>query len=106
MNMKALNGLIGAPTSRSSDAGFDDIGNWPQRLHCLGPYRSVIAGIGGIQHREAVLMLDPVEIAPINQDAADRGAVAADILGGRVQHDRSTMVERSAKHGRGRIVHD
>src|ERR1019366_2630614 len=50
--------------AQQGDAGFDDIGNWPQRLHCLGPYRSVIAGIGGIQHRERSLCLTQSKLPP------------------------------------------
>ncbi len=38
--------------------------------------------------------------------AADRGAVAADIFGGRIDDDGRAMLERPAEDGRRRVVHD
>ncbi len=95
-----------ADVAQQRDARLDDVGDRAQRLHRLGPHRAVIAGVGLVQHREAVGVLLPVEIAAIDDDAADRGAVPADILGGRMHDDGRAVLERPAQHRRGRVVHD
>jgi hypothetical protein len=51
-------------------------------------------------------VLLPVELAAVDDDAADRGAVAADVLGGRVDDDVGAVVERAAEHRRRGVVDD
>ena len=95
-----------ADVAQQHDAGADDVGDRPQRLHRLGPHRAVIAGIGLVQRGEALGVRRPVEVAAVDDDAADRGAVPADVLGGRVHDDGGAVVERPADHRRRRVVHD
>src|ERR1019366_6418691 len=52
-------------------------------------------------------ILPPVEAAAVHDGAADRRAVAADPLRGRVEDDVGAVVERTAeKRRRERVVHD
>jgi hypothetical protein len=83
MNMKALNGLIAAP-----------------------PDRTVIAWVRRVQHGEAVGVLLPIEIAAVDDDAADGGTVPTDVLRRRMHDDGRAVIERPAKDRRGGIVHD
>ena len=107
MSRKALNGLHRrAEVAQQRHAHLDDVGDRAQRLDGLRPYRAVIARVGLVQHREALGVLLPVEIAAIDDDAADRGAVAADVFGRRVHDDRGAVLERLAQHRRGGVVHD
>ena len=107
MNMKALNGDIAAPRSRSSvDPRLQDVGDRPERLDRLRPYRAVIARVRRVQHREALRMLLPIEVSAVDDDAADRGAVAADIFRRRVHGDGGAMPDRLAQHRASRVVHD
>src|SRR3546814_17941714 len=71
----------GAKVAQQGDPGFDDVGDRPQGLYRLGPYRAVIAGVGLVEAGEALGVAFPVDIATIDVDDADRGAVASDILG-------------------------
>ena len=48
----------------------------------------------------------PVELAGVNDDAAQRGAVAADELGGRMDNDVGTMLDRADQVGRAEGVVD
>ena len=48
----------------------------------------------------------PVELAGVNDDAAQRGAVAADKLGGRMDNDVGTMLDRADQVGRAEGVID
>jgi hypothetical protein len=66
----------------------------------------VVAGIWRVQQRLSVGEGFPVEIAPVDDHAADRGSVAADILGGRINHHRRAVIERPADERRGGVVHD
>ena len=51
-------------------------------------------------------MLFPVEIAAVDDDAADRIAVPADILRRRIHHDSGAVIERSAQNWRRGVVED
>ncbi len=73
----------GAEIAQQRHARLDDIGDGAERLHGLGPDRAVIGGIGRVERGLARGMRGPVEIAAIDEKAADRGAVAAEILRGR-----------------------
>ena len=71
----------------------------------LGVDQAVVAGIGLGQRRELAGVL-PVEAAAVDQDAADRDAVAAQPLGRRMQHEVGAVLERPAEAGRGEGVVD
>ena len=104
---KALNGEMQEPRSRSSvDAGLEDIGDRPERLGRFAPYRAVVAGIGRVERRLALLVLLPWKIAAVDDEAADRVAVAAEIFGRRIDDDRRAVLERPGQNWRGGVVHD
>ena len=76
------------------DAAAPDIGGRPQRL---GVDDAVVGRIGLVEQREARLVGDPVELARIDDDAADGVAVPADIFGERVHDDVGAEVEGAAQ---------
>ena len=47
----------------------------------LGVGHAVVGRIGRVEQREARLVIRPGELAGVDHDAADAGAVAADVLG-------------------------
>ena len=51
-------------------------------------------------------MLFPGEVAAVDDEAADRGAVAAEIFGRRINDDGRAVIERLGQDRRGGIVHD
>jgi hypothetical protein len=81
------------------------------RLHREGevaeglPELDAVVALGG-QHHVGELAVAPVELAAFDQHAADRGAVAAHVLRGRVHDDVGAPVERPAQVGRGHRVVD
>src|SRR3974390_968090 len=83
-----------------------DVGDRAERLPGLGPNRAVIARVGAVQRGEALFVSGPVEVAAIDNDAADRSPMTADIFGGRVHHDRRTVIEWPADQRCGRVVHN
>src|SRR5690606_16970695 len=96
----------GAEVAQQSDPSLEAIGDRPQGFRSLGPDGAVIARVRLVQQWKALRMGFPVEIAAIDDEAADRGTVAADVLGARVDDDGSTMIEGAADdRGRG-IVDD
>ena len=88
----------GADVAQQRHARLEDVGDRPERLDRLRPHRAVIARVRRVEHREAVGVLLPVEIAAVDDDAADRGAVAADVFGGRMHGDRRAVLDRLAQH--------
>ena len=90
-----------AEVAQQRDPRLDDVGDRPERLDRLGPHRAVIARIGRVQRRLARRMRGPVEIAAVDEEPADRGAVAADIFGRRVD-DRPPRRDRTAAPGSAR----
>ncbi len=78
----------------------------PERLHRLRPDRAVIARIGRVQRRLTPFVLLPGERPAVDQKAADRGAVAAEILGRGIDDDRRAVIERPGEDRRGGVVHD
>ncbi|MNZ66269.1 hypothetical protein D3C78_844880 [compost metagenome] len=67
---------------------------------------AVIGRVGGVEQGEAFLVVGPWELAGVDDDAADAGAVAADVLGQRVHHDVGAVLERPAEDRRGHGVVD
>jgi hypothetical protein len=66
----------------------------------------MIGVVGLREQREAVRMLIPREVAAVDDQAADRRAVAADVLGRRIDDDRRTVLERPRDKGSGGVVGD
>ena len=84
---------------------LEDEGDRPQQLHRLNPDCAVVAGIGLVEQREAGTVA-PVEAATVEDDATDRGAVTADVLGGRVDGDVGAVLDRLTDDPGGNIVDD
>ena len=96
----------GAEIAQQDDAGPDDVGDGAERLHRFRPYRAVIALVRLVQGRLPLRHRLPVEIAAVDDHAADRGAMPADIFRQRVDVDRRAMIEGTAQDRRRRVVHD
>src|SRR5579883_1694840 len=95
-----------ADVAQEGDTRFQNIGNGPQRLYGLGPYCAVVTRVWFVEHWKSVSVLLPVEIASVDDNAADRGAMSADIFCRRVHRDCSTMLDRLAQYRARRVVHD
>ena len=80
-----------AEIAQQGRARLDDIGDGPERLDRLHPDRAVIARVRRIERRLALGELLPIEIAAVDDGAADRRAMAADIFGRRIDDDRRAM---------------
>ena len=83
----------GAEVAQALDAGAHDEG---QRAEFVGEVDAVIAGVGLGQGREQIAAV-PVELAAVDQRAADRDAVAAEELGHRVIDDVGAQLDRPAE---------
>jgi hypothetical protein len=59
-----------------------------------------------VEHRKTAGVPLPFKIAAIDDDAADRGAMAADVFRGRMQGDSGAVFNRPAQHRTSRVVHD
>ena len=99
MNMKALERAHRrADVAQQGDPGLDDVGDGAHRLGRLRPHRAVIGWVGRvISMGKRSLCFSQSKFAAVDQDAADRGAVAADVFGRRVKHDRGAMIERPVR---------
>ena len=72
----------------------------------VGHHRAVVGRVRRAELREAVRVLGPRELAGIDDDAAQAGAVAAHVLGQRVDDDVGAVLDRPAQGRRGdRAVH-
>ena len=76
-----------------------------RRAKFLGENEAVIAGVGLRQRREAVRRA-PVEMAAVDDGAADDEAVAADPFGQRMHDEVGAELDRPAEIGRGEGVVD
>ena len=92
----------GAEVTQDLDAGLDDEGTVPEG----GPVgEAVVARIGLGEVREFAVA--EVERATVDDHAADRGAVTADVLGGGVHDDVGAVLDRAAEvRGGGGVVDD
>ena len=66
----------------------------------VAPPRQPAVGRDGLGHRREAAVA-PVEPPRLDDHAAERGAVAAEELGGRVDHDVGAVLDRAAQVGRG-----
>ncbi len=94
--------LAGADIAQDLDAGFGDESGFTQ----VSILDAVVAGIGRGEIFEATAAC-PIEIAAIDDDPADRGAVTAEELGGGMGDDIGTPFERPAqvRSGKGVVYH-
>jgi hypothetical protein len=92
--------------AQEGGACLDDIGDRAKRFDGLRPYGAMIARIWLVQGRLTLGETFPVEIAAIDDDAADGIAMAADIFRCRVDDDCSTVIERTREQRSRRIVDD
>src|SRR5258706_16436529 len=65
-----------------------------------------MARIRLVEHGKTAGVPLPFKIAAIDDDAADRGAMAADVFRGRMQGDGGAVFDGLAKHRTSRVVHD
>ena len=85
-------------------AGAADVGGGAKRL---GIDHTVVAHFGGVEALEPFLVLSPGEFAAVHNNAADAGAMAADVFGQCMHHDVGTVVEWAAQIGAGHgVVHN
>jgi hypothetical protein len=101
-----LNGEIAAPMSRKSLTRARSEGDGSERLRRLGPDRAVIGLIRLCEQGEALGVLLPREIAAVDDKAADRGAVSADVFRRGIDHDRRAVLEGPGDQRRSRVVGD
>lgn len=81
---------VRAEVADNLDAGADDEGDGAKRL----PELEAVVPLGGLDElREARGVGAPVELAAVDDDAADGGAVAADPLGRRVHDDVGAVLD-------------
>ena len=105
ISWNALNGEIAAPMSRKSlTRARRMIGDRSERLRRLRPDGAVIGLVRLREQREALGVLLPREIAAVDDQAADRGAVAADIFRRGIDDDGRAVVERPRDQRRRRVV--
>lgn len=78
----------GAEVAQDLDAGADDECDGAKGL----PELEAVVAVRGLRHlREAAVV--PLELAAVDDDAADGGAVAADPLGGGVDDDVGAVLD-------------
>ena len=83
----------GAEVAENLDARADDERDGAEGL----PELQAVVALGGLDHlREARRVGAPVELAAVDDDAADRRAVAADPLGRRVHDDVGAVLDGTA----------
>ena len=88
-----------------AQADGDAVEGVGERAERLVEFQAVIGGLGGAQARELVTRR-PVETAGIDDGAAGHGAVAGQVLGGRVNDERRAKLDGTAEIRRGRRVVD
>ena len=85
---------------------LDRVGDRTDRLDRFRPDRAVVARIGRVERRLPVRMRGPIEIAAVDDQPADRIAVAAEIFGRRIDDDGGAVLERPQEERRGGVVDD
>ncbi len=99
-----VRGERGAGVAQRHDARAADEGCLAQGF---GIDHAVVAGVGGVEAGEALLVLRPGELATVHDGAADAVAVAAQVLGERVDDDVRAVLDGAQQVGAGHgVVHD
>ena len=94
----------GAEVAHQVRRALHDVGHLPERLR-VG--KAVVGGVRLHKAREPVGVLRPVEVAAVDDAAANLGGVAVHVLRRRVRHDVAAEPERTAEDRRGeRVVDD
>ena len=95
----------GTDVAQQLHARLDDVGD--AVAEHVGVAGAVVARVGLGESGELLDVLRPLELAAVDDDAADDRAVAAEELGGRVHDDVGTVLERTDEvRGRDRVVDD
>ena len=95
-----------AEVAQQLDARAQRIGDRSERLRSLRPDGAVIGFVRLREQGEALGVLLPREIAAIDDEAADRGAVSADVFRRGIDDDRRAMLEGTRDQRRRRVVGD
>ena len=99
-----LRALNGAEVAHQLAGGLGDVGELAEFLR-IG--QAVVGLVRGRQAGEFLGVGFPVEVAAVNDGAADRGAVAVEVLGRGVRDDVGAPLDRTEVHRRREgIVHD
>ena len=99
-----LGALDGAQVAHQLAGGLGDVGQFSEFLRIGEP---VIGLVRGRQPGELLRVRLPVEVAAVDDGAADRGAVAVQVLRSGVRDDVGAELDGAAVHRRGeRVVHD
>ena len=91
----------GADVAQAFDAGADDEGDGSEDF---AEIHAVIGAGGLVDLREGALF--PIELAAVDDHAADGVAVSAHEFGERVHHDVGAVIDGAAQIGRGEGVVD
>ncbi len=100
----ALRGDRRAEVTQELHAGLDDVGN--AVAEGVGVAHAVVGRVGVGEAGEAINVLRPRELAAVHDDAGHDGAVTAEELGRRVQHDVGAVLQRAHQVGGGDSVVD
>ena len=93
-----------AHVSQWNNSGTANVRGFAQ---CLGIDNAVVTDIGLIEALETFFVLGPGEFSRVDDDAANGGAVAAQIFGQRVHHNVCAVLKGTAQIGtRYRVVDD
>ena len=81
-----------------------DVSRRSERIHV---HDAVVRSFRFAEHRIAILVRGPRKLSRVHDQAAERRAVTADVLGGRVHDDVDAVLEGLQQHGRGNgVVYD
>jgi hypothetical protein len=84
----------GTEVAQDLDTGADDVGDGAKGI----PELEAVVAVGGLgELGEAGSVLAPIELAAVDDDTANGGAVAADPLGGRVDDDVGAVLNGADK---------
>ena len=84
----------GAEVAQQRGAGAEHVGDRAEELRQLKVVAVSVARVRPVDQRLALRKVDPWELAAVDDGAADRRSVAADVFGRRIDHDRRAVIER------------
>ena len=96
-----------AKVAQQCGAGLHDVCNRPQWFDGLGPHGAVIGRVRRVERRLTFgACRFPIKIPAIDNDAANRRTMAADIFGRRVHNHSRAVVKRTTQGRAGGVVHN
>ena len=99
-----LRALDGTEVAHQLAGGLGDVGQLAEFLRIR---QAVVGLVRGRQAGEFLRVRLPIEVAAVDDGAADRGAVAVEVLGGGVGDDVGAPLDRAEVHRRREgVVHD